>query len=90
VNSPLRVAPAEGVIATQLSGEYVLLHLETGHYYGLDGVGSRVWDMLASGMEIPAICAQVESEFDAPADVIRNDISSLIEALLKAKLAVAL
>ena len=40
------------VICRELSGETVLLNLESGVYYGLDAVGTRVWQLLMQGRTI--------------------------------------
>jgi len=33
----------EGVVSREIEGETVLLNLESGRYFGLNAVGTRVW-----------------------------------------------
>ncbi len=48
------VAPESVMIRTFDDGESVLLHLETEHYFGLNAVGSRMWELLTTSESIEA------------------------------------
>ena len=43
------------VICRELSGETVLLNLESGVDHGLDAVGTRVWQLLMQGCTIASV-----------------------------------
>ena len=45
LNSTISVP--EGVLFQDVEGEAVLLDLNSGMYFGLDGVGTRMWTTLA-------------------------------------------
>lgn len=76
-----RVAVHPSVITRELSGETVLLNLESGVYYGLDVVGTRVWQLLQQGATIADVCAVLVEEFDVEHDVVREDVSRLVAEL---------
>ena len=69
------------VICRELSGETVLLNLESGVYYGLDTVGTRVWQLLMQGRTIDAICETMIDEYDVARDVLRDDVLRLVGEL---------
>jgi hypothetical protein len=71
------------IICRELSGEIVLLNLESGVYYGLDIVGARVWQMLVQGRTLDDICAVMVEEYDVAAEVLRNDVLRLVGELLE-------
>jgi hypothetical protein len=81
------VAPADQfavhpfVIARELSGETVLLNLESGIYYGLDAVGTRVWQLLMQGRTIASVCETMIDEYDVAPDVLRGDVARLVGEL---------
>ena len=81
------VAPTEqfvvhpSVICRELSGETVLLNLESGVYYGLDAVGTRVWQLLQQGRTIAEVCEVMVEEYDVERDVVRDDVSRLVGEL---------
>ena len=73
-------APGE-VMSTQLDGEMVLMHVSKGEYFGLDEVGTFVWELLSQPVSIGQLCSAVEEEFDVAPDLCESDILSLIERL---------
>lgn len=76
-----RVAIGEDVIARELDGETVLLNLETGIYFGLDQVGTRIWQLLAAGGPLQAILDTLVVEYDAEHDALERDLVRFISQL---------
>ena len=73
---------SDDVVAREVAGEMVLLDLVSGMYFGLDPVGSRVWARLSdSPAGLSDLADVVEAEFDAPRDVIEQDLVRLLEQL---------
>ena len=77
----LHVSINPSVIYRELSGEVVLLNLQSGVYYGLDAVGSRVWQLLMESRGIDDVCATLLAEYDVSADMLRADIERLVGEL---------
>jgi hypothetical protein len=69
------------VITRELSGETVLLNLESGVYYGLDTVGTRVWQLLTQGRTIAGVCDTMIEEYDVAAQVLHADVMRLVGEL---------
>jgi coenzyme PQQ synthesis protein D (PqqD) len=76
-----RVLPAPDVLSRTLDGEAVLLDLASGRYFGLNEVGTRVWELLGAGKSVAEIREALLGEFDVPADVLERDVSELLDAL---------
>ena len=66
------------VICRELSGETVLLNLESGVYYGLDAVGTRVWQLLMQGSTIGSVRDTMIEEYDVAPDVLNADVLRLV------------
>lgn len=78
---------SDDAIGREVAGEMVLLDLASGQYFGLDPVGSRIWDRLSQGpCSLTDLCDMIEAEFDAPRDVIESDTQALIAQLSEKKL----
>jgi hypothetical protein len=75
--------PGPDTVFRELEGEAVILHLGTATYFGLDEVGTRVWQLLAEGRSVRDVCAALSDEFDAPPERIREDVSALVDELLQ-------
>jgi Coenzyme PQQ synthesis protein D (PqqD) len=69
------------VICREFSGETVLLNLESGVYYGLDAVGTRVWQLLMQGCTIASIRETMIEEYDVAPDVLNTDVMCLVGEL---------
>jgi hypothetical protein len=60
-------------------------------YFGLNPVGVRVWELLPpASQRLDEVCRILENEYpDAPAEMIRADVSELLEELEKLGLVIA-
>lgn len=74
------------VLCRIVEDEAVLLDLDSGQYYGLNNVGTRIWQLLGAGHSASSICEVVVQEFEvAEAEA---DVEALIEMLLAKRLLV--
>jgi len=69
------------VLFRKVADEAVILDVDTGIYYGLDPVATRVWQLLEEGHAMPAVCDAVLKSFDASPDVIRQDVEAFVSEL---------
>ncbi len=76
-----RFEPGPSVLFRELSGEAALLNLESGVYYGLDAVGTRIWRLVADRQPLPQVCAALLDEYDVSADVLERDVRALVSDL---------
>jgi hypothetical protein len=75
------VAVNGDVVFKEIDGEAVLLDLKRGTYFGLDSVGTRIWQTLVEhGCARPAIASLLE-EFDVRPDALESDIIRLLGEL---------
>ena len=68
-------------------GEIVLLSLTSENYFGLDGVGARMWAELADGKSIRAVAEELSGEYDADPGTLEEDLLDLVDQLVGAGLA---
>jgi hypothetical protein len=86
VTADSRLTVPEDVVYRDVLGEAMILHLGTGTYFGLDPVGSRVWQLIAERGALASVCTAMAEEFDAPAEQIRADVLALVETLVDKRL----
>jgi len=77
------------VMSRQVGEETVLLDLESGIYFGLDGVGKRIWESFAEGRSLGEAAAVIITEYEveeerAAADVIEFATDLVARGLLEA------
>src|SRR5687767_6500431 len=73
----------EDVLSRELDGEAVLLDLRSGHYFGLNSTGSRVWTLLKDGKDTDDIARALVDEFDVDFERALADARSFIEMLFE-------
>lgn len=82
------IAAAPDQVSANLDGEDVILNLETGTYYGLHGVGGRIWSFLEEPRSVAAIKEAILAEFDVEPEQCLADLMELLGDLAEAKLIV--
>lgn len=66
------------VMARQVGEETVILHLESGTYYGLNPVGARVWQLILEGKSLGEVCGVMLEEFEVEREQIEKDVLDLV------------
>jgi len=71
------------VLIRFLDQESVLLNLNTERYFGLDSVGTRMWQLVTSAPTIDAAYFRLIEEFDVDPDTLRANLSELLDHLVE-------
>lgn len=70
------------ISAEFLDGETVILNLKDGVYYGLNIVGTRIWDLLQEPRTPPQIQEALLEEFDVDPDRCQQELMELLRDLI--------
>ena len=76
-----KISVSEEVMFRELSGEAVLLDQESGKYYGLDEVGTRMWSLLAEHGQVDPAYRVLLDEYDVTGEQLRKDLLNLVDEL---------
>ena len=83
------LAQSDQVLFQEVGGEAVLLDLTSEQYFGLDIVGTRIWELLDGNRRLADVHRALCEEFDAEENRIGDDLLALAQALADAGLAEA-
>jgi hypothetical protein len=72
---------SEEAVANSVADETVILHLGNGTYYGLDQVGTLVWEGIAAGKSISAVIGEIVASFDVDQATVETDVAELLASL---------
>ena len=77
--------PHPAVVAKSVGDGTVLLHTETEVYFGLNGVGREIWDLLPPKCHhLGEVCVELSRVYpDVDEGTLRQDVSELLESLLE-------
>lgn len=78
--NPARVA------AEIVDDEAILIHLDTGVYYSLDGAGSLLWAQLARRRSLSEIAAAISAAYTVSTEQASADVARIVDALLDEQL----
>ena len=75
------VVAAKDHIGCNLAGEEVILNLASGIYYGLNNVGSRIWELIQKPITVGDILATVVSEYEVDRTQCEAAVSQFLAEL---------
>jgi len=72
---------SDDVVFRELEGEAVLLNMQSGTYFGLDAMGTRIWQLIERHGTLSAVRDELVQEFDVEADAATRDLLDLVGQL---------
>lgn len=77
---------SDEVLSQEVNGETVLLDLDGESYFGLNEVGTRIWQLITAEQTVAEVLSILSDEYDASAEQLDNDVSELLAKLADAGL----
>jgi hypothetical protein len=81
-----RIVASEDVLVRELHGESVLLDLKSESYFGLDEVGTRMWEALTAHDSVESAFDALLEAYDVPASELRDDLERFVDELAESGL----
>jgi len=78
-----RYTPSPEVSARVLDGEAVLLNVQTGAYFGLNKVGTHIWQLYGEGKSLAQVVAGVCDRFAVTTERAETDVRAFTKTLLE-------
>ncbi len=72
---------SDDVVFRELEGEAVLLNMQSGTYFGLDAVGTRIWQLIEQYGTLSSVRDEIVREFDVDRDAASRDLLDLVGEL---------
>ncbi len=85
-NLESRISIPKDVVFREIAGEAVILNLQTGRYFGLDEVGTRMWQLLAQHHQVEPALDDLAQEYDATKEQLQHDLLELVDKLVSHQL----
>lgn len=82
------LVPAKHVVSTVHGNRTVLLDARSGHYYGLDEIGSRIWSLAQDGQSVSSIVETLHREYDVSPEALAADVEAFMKKLHRSRLLV--
>ena len=72
---------SESVFAQEVDGEMVLLDMNSENYFGLDEVGSAIWQAMQEKEKLQDVYDVMIEQYEVAPDVLENDLLEFAEKL---------
>jgi Coenzyme PQQ synthesis protein D (PqqD) len=69
-------------MAQEVNGETVLLDLKSENYFGLNDVGTRIWQLLAEGQDLRSVKNRLLTEFEVEEQTLLADMALLLTEMV--------
>ena len=71
----------DDVVSRDLEGEAVILNLETGTYFGLNEVGTRIWTLIQEHESLNRVFEAIRQEYEVSPEALEGDLLRIIDEL---------
>jgi hypothetical protein len=75
------VAATKDQVSSDLAGETILLSMQSAMYYGLDEVGSRIWELVRDPIRVSEVSEAIAREYDVERLQCEADVIDFLRAL---------
>ena len=82
----IRLVRRGGLIESEVHGEVIALDIDQGQCYGLNSVGSRVWQLLESPVSLEEMVDTLTSEYEVSRAECLAQVGELVSSLKAAGL----
>lgn len=79
-------APHPQVASRLVEGEALLVLADSGEVVVLNGVGSRIWELIDGSRSVSQIVEAIASEYDTTPEQAEQDVKSFIQELVDNKM----
>lgn len=76
-----RVQRNPEMVSGNMDGEVVMLSIQRGEYFGLDKIGSRIWELLETPLKIEEIKTTLLEEYEVDEETCLRDLIEFLEDL---------
>ena len=75
------IRPSPNVQFTSIEGEVVLMDRRKGIYFGLDEIGSLIWQSLVQDLSFEEMLSSIQSRYDVDRPALVTDVTHLLSTL---------
>lgn len=77
-----KIVVSKDVVSCDLGGETAMLDMKEGVYYGLNEMGTIIWDLIQKPITIQEIIDKILAEYDVDEETCYSDLTELVQEML--------
>ena len=76
------------LLFNEIDGEVVMLSIENSEYYGMDKVGSRIWELLEKPLSFKGLVVKLMEEYEVSEEQCAEETMAFLKKLTDKKLVI--
>jgi len=84
-DSDILMRNEEEIMFSEVDGESVIMHLQSGRYFGLNAVSTDIWNHLENNITFPNLIDLLLAEYDVEREQCAKETEAIITMLLNMK-----
>ena len=76
----------KAILENEIDGEKIMMSLDTGRYYGLNKVASRIWEIVNNSISVEKLIELLLNEYEIDYEECKKEVLKFLDILLKKKL----
>ena len=76
-----KITFADTVFAQEVDGEMVLLDMNSENYFGLDAVGTDIWQAMQENESLTDVLSVLLAQYEVEKEVLKKDLLTFVEKL---------
>jgi hypothetical protein len=85
INETTLITRSTGLLTAAVRSETVMMNVESGRYFGLDDIGSVIWEHLGTPCQFGKLVDTLVADYDADRAVIAEDVRKLLSIMAQHK-----
>ncbi len=86
MNLNQKITFADTVFAQEVDGEMVLLDMNSENYFGLDEVGTAIWQAMQESGDLQEVFNALLAQYDVEEEVLKTDLLNFVDQLAQSGL----
>ncbi len=86
MNLNQKIIFADTVFAQEVDGEMVLLDMNSENYFGLDEVGTAIWQAMQESGDLQEVFNALLAQYDVEEEVLKTDLLNFVDQLVQSGL----
>jgi hypothetical protein len=83
IDEQTTISRSNSLLVAGVRDETVMMDTESGHYYGLDDIGSEIWRRLEKPATFGALVDSLAADYDADRAAIAADVRALLAQMAR-------
>jgi hypothetical protein len=86
INTNTKIVRNNEIISSDMDDETVMMNIEKGEYYGINPIGSRIWELIETPRKVSNICEKLCEEYDVTQEKCNNDVMHFLNHMAEKKI----